>query len=188
MVDPDGARLGTAAAARLAALGSITIEPGLTDDELSRVEQSFGVEFADDHRSFLAAGLPVGASWPNWRSDGRRNLARQLRLPVEGVLFAVEWSGFWDDGWGVRPQRIKDALRTAKYRLARVPQLVPLYSNRYLPGIRGSFGHPVLSAVRIDVVVRGTDLADYIDTEFGSAAHRAPDTAATLDFWSALVS
>lgn len=127
MADSGGVRLGVEAAQRLAALGSVTIEPGLSDDDFARVEDMFGVEFADDHRSFLAAGLPVGAQWPNWRSDGRRSLAKRLQLPVDGVLFAVEWSDFWDAGWGKRPARMKDALRTARYRLARVQQLVPVY-------------------------------------------------------------
>ncbi len=166
-------QLGTEAARRLVALGDVEIAPGLTDAELARVEADFGFEFADDHRAFLAAGLPVGAQWPNWRSDGRRSLAKRLQLPVEGVLFAVEWSDFWHGGWGKRPARMKDALRTARYRLARVPQLIPVYSHRYLPGRRGSFGHPVLSVVQTDAEVCGTDLADYIDNEFGPGGRRA---------------
>lgn len=188
MADTGGDRLGIEAAQRLAALDSVTIEPGLSDEVFARVEDEFGVEFADDHRSFLAAGLPVGAQWPNWRSEGRRSLAKRLQLPVEGVLFAVEWSEFWDDGWGKRPARVKDALRTARYRLARVPQLVPVYSHHYLPGGRGSFGHPVLSVVQTDVVVRGSDPADYVDDEFGPDGHRDRDAAPTVEFWSGLAS
>ena len=41
-----------------------------------------------------------------------------------------------------------DALRSARYQLARVPQLIPVYSHRYLPGGRGTFGQPVLSLVQ----------------------------------------
>lgn len=186
MADTGGARLGTEAAQRLAALGSVTVEPGLSDDDFARVEDTHGVEFADDHRAFLAAGLPVGAQWPNWRSDGRRSLSKRLQLPIEGVLFAVEWNNFWDDAWGKRPVRLKDALRTARYRLARVPQLVLVYSHHYLPGGRGSFGRPVLSVVRTDVVALGCDLADYVDREFGSGGHRLPDAVSTIDFWSGL--
>lgn len=157
------------------------VEPGLTDDEFARVEDTFGFSFADDHRAFLAAGLPVGAGWPDWRGEGRKSLAKRLQLPAEGVLFAVEWSQFWHDGWGQRPARVKDALRSAKYQLARVPQLVPVCSHHYLPAGRGSSGHPVLSVIRTDVVVSGANLADYIEGK--------PDTGAvpTADFWSDLV-
>ncbi len=181
--------IGVAAAERLAAAGVTTIEPGLSDDEFARVESTFGVEFGDDHRAFLAAGLPVGGSWPDWRSEGRRSLAKRLQLPLEGVLFAVEWAEFWHDGWGRRPAKMKDALRSARYQLERAPQLVPVYSHHYLPDGRASLGHAVLSVVQTDVVVYGTDLAHYIDNEFGGGGpgHRDPE-AATVAFWSELIS
>ena len=101
-----GVQLGAEAAARLAARGSVEFERGLSDGEFARVEADFGFEFADDHRAFLAAGLPVGTSWPNWRGEGRRSLAKRLQLPADGVLFAVEWGGFWGDDWGQRPARM----------------------------------------------------------------------------------
>ena len=33
--------------------------PGLTDAEIDRAEREYGFEFADDHKAFLQAGLPV---------------------------------------------------------------------------------------------------------------------------------
>jgi hypothetical protein len=158
------------------------VEPGLTDDEIAGVEDTFGFEFADDHRAFLVSGLPVGAAWPDWRNEGRRSLAKRLQLPVEGVLFAVEWGRFWHDGWGLRLAQMKHALRTAKYELERVPQLVPLCSHHYLPAGRGSSGHPVLSVVRTEVVVSAANLADYVGGK--SATPAAP----SVEFWSDLVS
>ncbi|MCZ0726510.1 hypothetical protein [Mycolicibacterium iranicum] len=158
------------------------VEPGLTDDEIARVEDTFRFEFADDHRAFLAAGVPIGASWPDWRGEGRRSLAKRLQLPAEGVLFAVEWAQFWHDGWGKRPARMKDALRSARYQLERVPQLVPVCAHHYLPAGRGTVGHPVLSVVRTDVVVASANLADYLAGKFGA------DAAPTVEFWSDLVS
>ncbi len=87
--------------------GSITMTPGgLTDDELRRIEREFGFEFADDHRAFLASALPIGDGWPDWRSAPRRSLQQRLRLPVDGILFAVEWRDFWGGAdWGVPARR-----------------------------------------------------------------------------------
>lgn len=61
----------------------------------ARIQSTFGFAFADDHRDFLTSSLPVGQGWPNWRADGGRNLDKHLRLPVDGILFAVEWKQFW---------------------------------------------------------------------------------------------
>ena len=183
-----GTQIGVEASRRLAAFGTATMTTGLTDDELARLEEEFGFEFADDHRSFLSCGLPIGDAWPDWRAAPRRSLQQRLQLPVEGVLFAVEWRGLWGAGWGACPSRMKDALRSARYQLARVPRLVPVHSNRYLPAGRGSHGNPVLSVYQADVTCCGADLFNYIEREFG---HIEPDMpqllTPTVRFWSELI-
>lgn len=188
MVDGESAdSVGVQASRRLAALGAVAVTPGLTADELARVEGEFGFEFADDHRAFLSTGLPVGDAWPDWRSAPRRTLQLQLRLPIEGILFAVEWRTFWPDAWGARPPKRKDALRSANYHLARAPQLVPVHANRYLPAGRGSWGRPVLSVYQSQVTCCGTDLPDYVEREFGVAPDAPAAPAAAVPFWSDLI-
>ncbi|MCK0174930.1 MULTISPECIES: hypothetical protein [Mycobacteriaceae] len=164
----------------------MVIEPGLSDAEFTHLEGMLGIEFADDHRAFLAAGLRVGASWPDWRGEGRRSLQKRLQLPAEGVLFDVEWTAFWLDGWGRRPARMKDALRSARYHLAAVPQMIPVFGNHYLPAGRGTVGRPVLSIVRTDVAVVGANLHDYVDRDCGSTGAHAPAAADAVEFWSTL--
>ena len=166
--------------------GTVTMTPGLTDDELARIEGEFGFEFADDHRAFLSAGLPVGESWPDWRDGPRRSLQQRLRLPVEGILFAVEWRDFWGAHWGDRPARMKDALRSANYHLARVPQLVPVQANHYLPGGRGTVGNPVLSVYQADVTCCGTDIFAYIERELRGVEPDTSRSTAAVRFWSDL--
>ncbi|WP_431232905.1 hypothetical protein ACQ856_26695 [Mycolicibacterium psychrotolerans] len=159
----------------------VTTAVGLSDEELARIEGEFGFEFADDHRSFLSSGLPVGDSWPDWRSAPRRSLQQRLRLPADGILFAVEWRDFWGPDWGVRPARMKDALRSANYHLARVPQLVPLDANNYLPAGRGTSGHPVLSIYQSDVSCCAADVFDYLDPDPSRVS------TSTVPFWSDLI-
>jgi hypothetical protein len=45
--------------------------------------------------------------------------------------------------------------------------MIPVYGHRYLPAGSGGFGHPVLSIYQADIIIYGTDLAAYIDREFG---------------------
>jgi len=70
------------AAARLAALACCRLTPGLTDAEFAQVEARYGITFADDHRAFLAAALPVDDDrlhgWPDWRDGDPAELRRML--------------------------------------------------------------------------------------------------------------
>ncbi|GIG62941.1 hypothetical protein Lfu02_73130 [Longispora fulva] len=183
---------GVQAARQLAALGRVEIAPGLTDGEVARVERAFGFEFADDHRSFLQAGLPVGSrSWPDWRDGDAGDLRRRLDGPVDGVLFDVEHNGDWYPAWGPRPDDPRESLLIARRHLARVPRMVPVYSHRYLPAGRGQFRHPVLSMHQTDIIVYGLDLADYIGHEFGGPTvdQRGLDhgEVVTVEFWRDIV-
>jgi hypothetical protein len=195
-----GVRLGAEAARSLAATGLFEFEPGLTDTEFARIEDAYGFEFADDHRAFLAAGLPVNVPpedgrtwarpWPEWRGGDLDSLRRQLDGPVEGVLFDVEHNRFWYAGWGERPAETTTALDVARHHLADVPVLVPVYAHRYLPAGRGTSGHPVLSMWQTDIIYYGTDLNDYIQHEFDAPRPEADEPwnpQATVAFWRDLV-
>lgn len=169
-------RLGEEAARRLARAGQHQTGPGLTDAEFTCIEQDYGLEFAGDHRAFLAAGLPLNSpetqerpwhgGWPDWRNGNPADLREQLGWPVAGVLFDVEYNNLWHPSWGRRPARLVHALGTARRRLARVPTMIPVYGHRYLPAGGGTHGHPVLSIHQTDIIIYGTDIAEYITSEF----------------------
>lgn len=203
MVISTGEALGANAAVQLARLDgrACRIAPGLTAAEFARVEEQFGFEFADDHRAFLAAGLPLSVPhddppgvirayrdpWPDWRDGDSSALRDRLNWPIEGVLFDVGHNAFWVDSWGERPEERGQALDIASRHLAEVPKLAPLYGHRYLPAGRGSFGHLVLSVWQTDIICYGADLADYLGHEFGVPGKGRSDAAssarATVEFW-----
>lgn len=64
MVTTHGVKLGAKAARLLARLRGTGIRSGLTEQELTGIEARFGFAFADDHRAFLAVGLPTGGDGP----------------------------------------------------------------------------------------------------------------------------
>jgi hypothetical protein len=200
VIDSDAARIGEQAARDLARLGCCEIGPGLTDAEFSRIEQEYGFEFADDHRAFLAAGLPLNSPnpqeegvfythakpWPEWRDGTHEELCKTLDWPIEGVLFDVE-HGFWDPSWAARPEDLAEAVSVAQEQLAKVPRMIPVHAHRYLPAGRGTHGHPVLSMWQTDIIYYGTDLVDYIHQEFGGPGLDRSDPRwnprATVPFW-----
>jgi hypothetical protein len=175
------------AAELLAASGRFAIRPGLSDAEFDAIEAEFAVTFADDHRAFLAAGLPFGRGWPDWRDGDRDQLRERLAWPVEGVLFDVAQNDFWYDGWGPRPPDDTAALATARAALVTVPRLVPVYSHRFLPAGRGASGHPVLSVMQTDIICYGADLDDYLNREFGLGKGADRPCRPTVMFWSLLI-
>lgn len=200
MISSEGARLGAEAARRLAETGLYEFEPGLTDTEFARIEHEYGFKFADDHRAFLAAGLPVNVPpeegqtwsrpWPEWRGGDLDSLRRQLDWPVEGVLLDVEHNRFWYQSWGERPADGTAAWEAARHHLMKAPALVPIYAHRYLPAGRGNFGHPVLSMWQSDVIYYGLDLVDYMHQEFDEARGEVDDRwnpRATVSFWQDLL-
>lgn len=175
------------AAELLAASGRFAIRPGLSDAEFDALEAEFAFTFADDHRAFLAVGLPFGRGWPDWRDGDRDQLRERLAGPVEGVLFDVAQNDFWYDGWGPRPPDDDAALAVARARLVTVPRMVPVYQHRYLPAGRGASGHPVLSIMQTDIICYGADLDDYLYREFGLGQAKDQQCRPTVMFWSLLV-
>jgi hypothetical protein len=186
-VTDDGTALGAAAARLLLESGRFPIRDGLTDSELAAIESEFGFSFADDHRAFLASGVPYGRGWPDWRDGDRAALRERLALPVEGVLFDVVQNGFWYDGWGPRPADDDRAAATARSMLVTAPRMIPVYSHRYLPAGRGTSGHPVLSVYQTDVIVYGADLLGFLHEEFGMGDPPKNQGRPTVAFWSRLV-
>lgn len=173
-------------AADLAASGRFPMSPGLSDTELGAIEDEFGFRFAADHRAFLAAGLPSGRGWPDWRGPDRAALRERLAGPVEGVLFDVAQNDFWYEGWGPRPGPAEQAVAVARRYLLTVPRMIPLFAHRYLPA--GISGHPVLSMYQTDIVSYGNDLDDWLHREFGVGVGTPGERRATVPFWRDLVS
>ncbi len=196
MMDTKAVVVGERAARHLisvaARVAGLRVEAGLTDAEVDAVEARFGFAFAADHRAFLTTLLPTGPRWPDWRTGDDAELRRQLAWPVEGVLFDVENNRAWFADWGPRPLSTAQALAEARARLAGVPQLVPVYSHRYLPSGRTAAGHPVLSVYQTDVIYYGTDLVDYIHQEFAASGGTPRNDPrwrprATVAFWRDLI-
>lgn len=163
----------------------IPVDLGLSEEELTGVEQRFGFAFAPVHRRFLAQALPLGPGWVDWRRHPMHAIQDRLDWPEEGLIFDVLNSDFWPRSWGTRPPDDRQAVLTARAQIRYLPTLVPIYSHRYLPAAPTIEPTPVFSVSQSDVIVYGADLADYLAHEFHLP--RQPDQEpAHVPFWSEL--
>ena len=165
----------------------VTLEPGLTDDEVAQVEGKYGFRFPPDLRSLLQLALPVSEGFPDWRNGDEASLRARLDWPADGICFDIEHNTFWFDDWGHKPATIEEAQRIARQEVAKASKLIPVYGHRYIPDEPHLPGNPIFSVYQTDIIYYVRDLVDYFDNEFSPEA-RVPDSVPrTIRFWDDLV-
>jgi hypothetical protein len=190
MTPPQAQQLATCLAAR-----GVSLAAGLSTSEIAQLATRFGLVFPPDLRLLLQVALPVSAGFTPWRDAlhspaGARALQTRLLAPLEGILFDVQLNGFWLVEWGPKPAQAATREQLVRQQFVHYPQLLPLYSHRYLPASPALAGNPVFSVYQTDIIYYGYDLAHYLATEFkfalpaGFAALTAPKNQ--IMFWDAL--
>ena len=165
---------------------AVVFETGLSVKEISRVEHTYGFRFPEFYRDFLTVALPVNRGFPNWRSESETSLRRQIKKPVDGVLFDVQHNGFWLDQWGPRPREVKASIQIATEYATKAPPLVPIRANDYCPTPSPGQGEVVLRVRQTDIRPVADGIASYLASLF---AKRPPlATPQCVPFWSDAVS
>src|SRR5215813_14023998 len=169
----------------------VTFAPGLTESEVKQAEQSYGVSFPPDLREFLMFALPVSSGWPNWREIDRPEIWERLNWPYEGICFDIENNVFWPQEWGSRPSSLSEAFAYAKQKVDEAPKLIPVYAHRYLPDRPHLAGNPVFSVYQTDIIYYGTNLWNYLESEFHfyvqTPQNHTREQIRRIDFWSRFV-
>lgn len=144
----------------------IQVQPGLSDAEFARAEAEFGFVFPPDLRAVLAAGLPVGAGFPDWRAGGARlHLRATLDLPIAAMSFQIARNAMWARCWGPKPTEPEKALRVARSALKRAPLLIPIFHHCYIPCNPSLAGNPVFFVDENRIFCCGFDLSDFFERE-----------------------
>ncbi|TKY70572.1 galacturonosyltransferase 8 [Spatholobus suberectus] len=144
----------------------IQVQAGLSDAEFARAEAEFGFAFPPDLRAVLAAGLPVGPGFPDWRSGGARlHLRASLDLPIAAISFQIARNAVWSKSWGPRPCEPEKALRVARNALKRAPLLIPIFNHCYIPSNPSLAGNPIFFVDENRIFCCGLDLSDFFDRE-----------------------
>ena len=163
----------------------VQLDPGLSDREISRVQDEYHFVFGPEHREFLRLALPVGGHWPDWRHGSADDLGFRVGWPIEGVVFDVG-NGFWPASWGVEPSGRAARERLGGTHLQRVPKLVPLFSHRYLTADPEFAPSPVFSVHQTDVIYYGDNVLDYVAHEFKVPPRHPSPNRTHVPFWSDL--
>jgi hypothetical protein len=170
----------------------IEFAEGLTEAQLKAAEQHFGIKFPPELKAFYSVGLPIGERFPDWR-----DLTQTYETLIDlegGVLFDVEHNNFWWCGselspsWGPMPDTKEECIKVAQNALKEVPRVVPIYAHRVTMSTDKP-GMPVLSAHQTDIIMYGSDLCNYLCSEFGFTGQfqgLEDDDVFTIPFWGEL--
>jgi hypothetical protein len=157
---------------------------GLSDAEVRRAEENYGVRFPPDLRAFLQTALPLSFPFPNWRVADDPIARGAESLVLSGVLFDVENNGTWLPDWGQRPELMEDAKSLVTEHVRRSPRLIPIYGHRMMPDRPHLNGNPVFSIHQTDIIYYGFDLDDYLRHEFSLPDRRPwPSKIRSIEFW-----
>ena len=147
----------------------ISLEPGLSYEEIQKVEKIYGIEFPEQWLAVYQQLLPISEGFYNWRDFSAENIEhikRNLAAPYDGILNSLD-ELVWDASWGIEPTTLLDRNVQIRKILGSAPRLIPLYGHRFLPSYENQ-EMPILSVVDLDIIYYGKDLYDYFEIEFGN--------------------
>jgi len=171
----------------------ILFADGLTDAEISAIENTFDVLFPPDLSVFLQTEMPVSEGFVNWRTgltsaQENKLIMDKLAAPLDGILFDIQNNGFWYDAWGYRPTSFVQQKNIAEEHFRKSPKLIPIYSHRYIPSLPHETGNPIFSIWQTDIIYYGFDLATYFQKEFAlPETFKSPEKPKYIAFWSDMI-
>ena len=172
----------------------IIVASALTIKEIETAESFYGIKFHQDHKDFLQCGLPLGDNWYDWRnysSDNTQKIKKIIAWPLEGILYDIEENNYWCEDVGRKPKDLILAKKLfTEWFIENVPQLVPIYSHRYVCNVSNEKNAPVYSVHQTDVILYGSNISEYLAKEFQLNIEIKHQTRPKDDisFWSKLAS
>lgn len=173
-------------------MNKIKTEIGLTEAEIRKIEDNYGICFTPDLKELFMHVLPISKGFMNWRDFSDENvnhIKKVLAWPMEGMIFDIENNEFWLDVWGSRPTDTDEARRICMEAFVMFPKLIPIYSHRYIPEDPREEGNPIFSVYQTDIIYYGENLESYFEIEFGQKSYGSIDYSAIkpIKFWREFV-
>jgi len=160
---------------------------------LRKLEEAIGVQLPFEIGLLLVVGVPESNEWVRWGDDPAHEYAQWNEHVLSRILSDVESADFWSPAWGTRPDIRDDRRSVVTAAHANSAALLPLYRNHVVPltvahGEETAESNPILALDGARVTTVGTDLAAWLNTEFGVPLPMWPETAErSFQFWSDLI-
>lgn len=168
----------------------IQVEPGLTDDEVRKIEKIYSIQFPKSLKEFLMEGVPISDGYYNWRNLKEDNIEYIKRVIYNPIKYIEEYPEEvdWYREWGEEPECFSDRVQIVKKRLMDAPTLLPIYAHRYIP-VYLDENPPVISVMGVDIIFYGENLAEYFKVEFGEKKHTEINCQKInpIPFWSDII-
>lgn len=164
---------------------------GLTNEEIIYIENLYNITFPKELKDFLKIKLPISNGFYNWRDyteKNKENINKAINMPLEGLLFDIEYNNFWVETWEkIDEEKIDIKKQEFLKKYQKAPKLIPIYKHRYMPDInKGNI--PILSVVQSDIIVYGKNLRDYLEREFIlSSKLEDIENNYDIEFWSEVI-
>jgi len=156
---------------RLKTVG-VEFSVGLTKDEISQIESTFGFRFPKEIAEFFSCAVPIGDGFFNYRDFSEENIRAfdDFQKNIKDMfLFDVENNTELICEMMDRSEcdiSNKEALATSVLSwFERSPRLIPFFSHRCF--FAGMDGMPIVSFIQgVDTVFYGSDFENYLEHEF----------------------
>ena len=151
---------------------NIQLNVGMTENEITKAEEFYGIEFPKDMKEMLMNFVPISNGFYNWNDYSDENISRikdMIEWPYEGIIYDIENNEFWLEEFGKCPKNIEDRIQMFKKYIAenevQIPKLIPINSHRYV--ISGKVAdYPIISVYQTDIIYYGSNLLEYFENEF----------------------
>ena len=169
----------------------VEFSTGLSESDLRRIENVYGIRFPRVLREFYANGVPRAVwvyDFPQWQDFSEKNVSsiiERINAPYEWVLADLKRDR-WLSRSGVRPDTDEEIESVFAEKIKSAPVMIPVCGHRYVPLIDGIDDPPVISIVGCDSIFYGSSLEDYLRREFNMETDDM-DECAHVPFWSDII-
>ena len=123
----------------------VIFDTGLSCDEISRIEEIYGIKFPESLKEFYKTALPVGEKderipYPEWRDFSPENIEK-----IKEMMYPYE--------------------APSEHSSIEYPPLIPIWGHRYLP-VSELDDPPAISCVGCDIIWYGENLCEMLRIDF----------------------